>query len=332
MGEFTIFDETTLIEEEIIEEEEYEEANNINVKAVPTEVSPKNVQTFPLSEQPYHHRDSKLMEIIVPNLDDDEVTQITMHPFLEDPVSVAQSRKYSIASKRSKSKKSIYGELYDLGEEDEDTKTTEEMTHTTTSSNDELRRQLAELKEENELMHQLELAKEEARRLKELKAENERLEEMRLLKAENKRLKEIEAAKREAAAAAAAASSQESSKTSERKTKKKSSKKSKKSKTIEGDGCTLYAATIPKGVRPGQTFKVAINGKEYTVTCPRNTRAGQTIHIPIKTEQTKRTLYAVTVPKGVGPNQTFKVKVNGKKHVVECPPNARAGQTVHVPL
>jgi len=57
---------------------------------------------------------------------------------------------------------------------------------------------------------------------------------------------------------------------------------------------TLFAATVPKGIRPGQTFQVSVKGTEYGVTCPANARSRQTIHVPIKlnVSRTTRTKYA----------------------------------------
>ena len=104
----------------------------------------------------------------------------------------------------------------------------------------------------------------------------------------------------------------------------------------KSDGTKLFAATIPKGVRPGQAFKISVQGQQFSVTCPRNTRPGQTIHVPIKlvpqNNKTQPTMYAVKVPKGTRPGKKFKVSVQGKSYTVKCPSGVRPGQTIHVPI
>merc|ERR1712194_856832 len=138
------------------------------------------------------------------------------------------------------------------------------------------------------------------------------VEEMRLLREENERLKRL--AKHNKTKMKALAPAPSSSKPK--------------------SNIPLFAATVPKGIRPGQTFKVSVKGTEYVVICPANARSGQTIHVPIKmnVSRTTTTMYAVKVPSGVRVGKTFNVKAKGKTYTVTCPKNARPGQTIHVPL
>merc|ERR1711865_459762 len=93
-----------------------------------------------------------------------------------------------------------------------------------------------------------------------LRTERDRLEEanrasedVRRLQEENERLKKEKKRLKKSSAAAAAAA-----------------------------GTKMYESTIPRGIQPGQSFNVTIQGKLYSVKCPPNGRPGQTIQVPIK--------------------------------------------------
>jgi len=405
------------------------------------------------------------MEIVVPDLvDDDEMTQITMLTF----DNMYPSRSMPVASSVPSYP---MAKAQTIVEEEATTATEQDMTESTTSYSSSsssssrptaaassvgggdsnsivsLRSQLAKLKEENELLQQLEMAKQEAKRLQKLREQNELLEEIESLQAENRSLlskennnescaeelasvKQLEALKAENAAlkskrvttasveetivsktkiersqqkpkveqkkeaerdqrlkeeklklerqkgarklAATTSyaingvpvkrkekkqqrlstrsktskdsssknsktrkSSRHSAKVAPADTKKRSSRSSSQKVTANNNGTTgtLFAVTVPKGVRPNQTFNAQVNGQKYLVTCPPNAKPGQTIRVPIKLRNQKQsTLYAVTVPHGVRPNQRFEFIVNGRTLIATCPPNVKGGQSIYVPV
>ena len=102
--------------------------------------------------------------------------------------------------------------------------------------------------------------------------------------------------------------------------------------TTRNGTTTLFSVTVPEGTGPNDTFYAMVKGQKYLVTNP-NAKPGQTIKVPIKIANPKEpTLFAVTVPKGVKPNQKFQIKVSGRTLLVKCPPNAKGGQNIYVPV
>merc|ERR1712161_88633 len=168
------------------------------------------------------------------------------------------------------------------------------------------------LKLENQRMQEFALLKAERDSLEKAKKE---AEEIGLLREENKRLKRLAKNNKTKKKAVAPAQAPSSSKP-------------------KSNAPTLFAATVPKGIRPGQTFKVSVKGTEYVVTCPANAKSGTTIHVPIKmsVSRTTATMYAVKVPSGVRAGKTFNVKAKGKTYKVTCPKSAKPGTTIRVPL
>ena len=169
------------------------------------------------------------------------------------------------------------------------------------------------LRLENQRLHELEQLKEERDRLEKARKESE---DLRLLKEENEKLKRIAKKNRNKKTAASSASS------------------APKPAPKSSSDTQLFAATVPKHIRPGQTFKVNVKGTDYVVTCPRNAKGGQVIHVPIKiiSQRTGPTLYTAKVPMGVRPGMTFKIQAKGKIYNVTCPRGAHGGQTIRVPL
>jgi hypothetical protein len=162
------------------------------------------------------------------------------------------------------------------------------------------------LRLENQRLHELKQLEEEHNRLEKSSRESE---ELRLLKEENKRLKRI--AK-----------------------KNKNKKATPKPCPRQKSDITLYSATVPRGIRPGQTFKVTVKGSECIAKCPPNARGGQVINISIRIIEQKSTttMYTVKVPSGVRPGMTFKIQAKGRIYVVKCPKGVRRGQSILVPL
>merc|ERR1712241_82467 len=113
--------------------------------------------------------------------------------------------------------------------------------------------QIEMLRLENQRLHELERLRLEHDLLEKLSKESE---ELCHLRKENERLKKLSA-------------------------KNNKAKKGLGPSKYQSD-TKLYAVKIPKGIRPGETFKVRVNETQYSVTCPPNTRCGQIIHVPIK--------------------------------------------------
>merc|ERR1712194_604478 len=99
---------------------------------------------------------------------------------------------------------------------------------------------------ENQRMQEFALLKAERDSLEKAKKE---AEEIGLLREENKRLKRL---------------------AKNNKTKMKTVAPAPSSSKPKSNTPTLFAATVPKGIRPGQTFKVSVKGTEYVVICPAN--------------------------------------------------------------
>ena len=101
-----------------------------------------------------------------------------------------------------------------------------------------------------------------------------------------------------------------------------------------------YMVTIPSGVRPGDQFRVLVNGNELMVTCPANARPGTNVRIfppatvPPPTERQPDAVqtFEVVVPSGVQPGQPFALLANGQSVLVTCPMTAQAGQRIRFQL
>lgn len=97
-----------------------------------------------------------------------------------------------------------------------------------------------------------------------------------------------------------------------------------------------YMVTIPKHVKPGDTFKVNVSGVGFVdVKCPSNARAGMNVRIQVPTPtntQSQMQMFEVTVPQGVRPNKPFALMAAGQRVLVTCPPDAVPGQKIRFQL
>ena len=100
-----------------------------------------------------------------------------------------------------------------------------------------------------------------------------------------------------------------------------------------------YIVTVPPNVRPGEQFRVSINGQEVLVTCPPGCRPNQrvTFNLPLQdrtapTAAPNHQMFEVAVPEGVRPGQTFALIASGQRVMVTCPPNVRPGQKIRFQL
>jgi hypothetical protein len=111
----------------------------------------------------------------------------------------------------------------------------------------------------------------------------------------------------------------------------------------DGNGPQAYIATIPDGVRGGQQFFVTIQGRKLLVACPANAKAGTKVRIvlplpPLDSPNVQEMdsdgngpqAYIATIPDGVLGGQQFFVTIQGRKLLVACPANAKAGTKVQI--
>lgn len=113
-----------------------------------------------------------------------------------------------------------------------------------------------------------------------------------------------------------------------------------------------YMVTIPGGVNEGQQFPCTIAGQELVITCPANARPGSQVRIvpprPMNPQVDKNShrgddhkknkvddgmqLFEIRVPTGVVPGRPFPLIAGGARILVNCPVNARSGQTIRFRL
>merc|ERR1711865_390860 len=156
---------------------------------------------------------------------------------------------------------------------------------------------------------------EQEQRIEMLRSENQRLLEIANLRTERDRLEEANRASEDV---------RRLQEENERlkKEKKRLKKSSAAAAAVAVAGTKMYESTIPRGIQPGQSFNVTIQGKLYSVKCPPNGRPGQKIKVPTKlppvtapkSDGTK--LFAATIPNGVRPGQAFKISVQGQQFSV----------------
>ena len=99
--------------------------------------------------------------------------------------------------------------------------------------------------------------------------------------------------------------------------------------------------TIPTGTRPGDQFRVSVNGQELLVTCPENARPGTNVriyppqgspHRPSEPTEPIVQTFEVQVPSGVQPGQPFALIANNQRVLVTCPLTAGPGQRIRFQL
>ena len=78
-----------------------------------------------------------------------------------------------------------------------------------------------------------------------------------------------------------------------------------------------FYVTIPRGVRPGQHFRVLVNGEQLMVRCPDGMRPGDRLIVTSPRERPQQ--YVVQVPNGVRPGQQFPVQIQNQQIMVTCP-------------
>jgi hypothetical protein len=90
--------------------------------------------------------------------------------------------------------------------------------------------------------------------------------------------------------------------------------------------------TIPRGIQPGQTFPVLLNGQQVMVRCPPGSTEGDRLIVTPPPRQPTQS-FVVTVPSGVRPGDQFRVSINQREVLVTCPPNVSPNQrvTFHLP-
>lgn len=89
-----------------------------------------------------------------------------------------------------------------------------------------------------------------------------------------------------------------------------------------------FYVTIPRGIKPGDHFRVMVSGQEMMVRCPDNVRPGDRIIVTPPSRRVTDQQYIVTVPPNVRPGQQFKVQINNKDVLVTCPPNVHPNQRI----
>jgi hypothetical protein len=106
-----------------------------------------------------------------------------------------------------------------------------------------------------------------------------------------------------------------------------------------------YIVRVPDGFTGGQQFAVTIQGRKLLVACPANAnaKAGGKVRIvlplpPLDSPNVQEMdsdgngpqAYIATIPDGVRGGQQFFVTIQGRKLLVACPANAKAGTKVRI--
>lgn len=87
-----------------------------------------------------------------------------------------------------------------------------------------------------------------------------------------------------------------------------------------------FYVTIPRGVQPGQHFRVLVNGEQMMVRCPDGMRPGDRLIVTSPRERPQQ--YVVQVPQGIRPGQQFPVMIQNQQIMVTCPQGVRPGERV----
>jgi len=120
--------------------------------------------------------------------------------------------------------------------------------------------------------------------------------------------------------------------------------------------CAASAATfqvsIPDNVKPGEVFQAAVGNRIVRVRCPDGARPGKSIQITIPVDANDSgsgddsenvtavpdkdllagevSAYKIEIPKGVGEDEEFSVRINGESINVKCPKGGKAGMSIRV--
>jgi len=127
-----------------------------------------------------------------------------------------------------------------------------------------------------------------------------------------------------------------------------------------------FQITIPDNVQPGEVFQAAVGDRIVRVRCPQGARPGKSLQITIPVEANdldqsnggmgssqgseemlkdsenvtkvpdkdlaagELSAFNVEIPKGVGEEQQFSVRINGESINVKCPKGGKAGMSIRV--
>ena len=75
-----------------------------------------------------------------------------------------------------------------------------------------------------------------------------------------------------------------------------------------------FFVTIPKGVRPGQSFALILNGQQMVVRCPEGNKPGDRLIVTSPRTQVQQ--YVVTVPPNVKAGDQFRVMIQNQEIMV----------------